>query len=211
MSHELDHMTKAAAWAAGFGFRLLWAGPKPLLGRHQWPGPNRLGLARLTALGWARQITIWEREPRRRDEEKKLGHWVRFCFYLLNLLTNNYTTCSTSLDATTTWRQCHVTTYGRNHHRYAHRLGCTVAPLAHTVTHHFDASHDNGHHITTALCTPPSRRYQLPFQHNDVTPTWQPCHFALHHLNAKSMTKWSDDSWHHFHSYSSFFFIHYCN
>ena len=45
MSHELDHMTKAAAWAAGFGFRLLWAGPKPLLGRHQWPGLARLGPA----------------------------------------------------------------------------------------------------------------------------------------------------------------------
>jgi hypothetical protein len=31
-------MTKAAAWAAGFGFQLLWARPKPGLGRHQWPG-----------------------------------------------------------------------------------------------------------------------------------------------------------------------------
>ena len=47
MSHELDHMTKAAAWAAGFGFRLLWAGPKPLLGRHQWPGLARPKQARL--------------------------------------------------------------------------------------------------------------------------------------------------------------------
>ena len=57
MSHEIDHMTKAAAWATGSGFWLLWARPKPVLGRHQWPGPNRLGLAWLMALGRARQIT----------------------------------------------------------------------------------------------------------------------------------------------------------
>jgi len=27
-------MTKAMAWAGSFGFQLLWAGPKPLLGHH---------------------------------------------------------------------------------------------------------------------------------------------------------------------------------
>ena len=49
---------KALAWAGGFGFQLLWAEPKPLLGRHLWPGlawPKRaqLGLASGFGLGQA--------------------------------------------------------------------------------------------------------------------------------------------------------------
>ena len=51
---------KAAAWAGGFGFWLLWAGPKALQSRihgSAWPGPNGPGLARLPALGRARHIT----------------------------------------------------------------------------------------------------------------------------------------------------------
>ena len=51
------------AWASSFGFQLLWAGPKPLLGHYQWPG-----LAWLMALGQARHITIpWMRVERTKD------------------------------------------------------------------------------------------------------------------------------------------------
>ena len=48
--------TEAPAQAAGSGFVFPWAGPKPLVGRHEGPaglGPNRLGPARLTALSRA--------------------------------------------------------------------------------------------------------------------------------------------------------------
>ena len=48
--------TEAPARAAGSGFVFPWAGPKPLVGRHEGPaglGPNRLGPARLTALSRA--------------------------------------------------------------------------------------------------------------------------------------------------------------
>ena len=42
---------KAMAWAGSFGFQLLGAGPKPLLGRHQWPG-----------LAWLKQARCWDRQ-----------------------------------------------------------------------------------------------------------------------------------------------------
>ena len=48
--------TKALARAAGSGFVFPWAGPKPLVGRHEGPaglGPNRLGPAQLMALSQA--------------------------------------------------------------------------------------------------------------------------------------------------------------
>ena len=47
MSHEIDHMTKAAAWATGSGFWLLWARPKPLFGLSPMARPKQawLGLA----------------------------------------------------------------------------------------------------------------------------------------------------------------------
>ena len=42
---------KAMAWASSFGFQLLWARPKPLLGHHQWPGLAWLGFWLWARLG----------------------------------------------------------------------------------------------------------------------------------------------------------------
>jgi hypothetical protein len=61
-------MTKALAWAKGFGFSLFWAKPKPSMGQHSWPGLFRPGLGH-----WARPDTYYR------------GHTS--CFLLLSAFT----------------------------------------------------------------------------------------------------------------------------
>ena len=59
-------MTKAGAWAVGFGFQILWARPKPVLGRHQW-----LGLA------WPKQA--WLPALRRAMHNTTFKSWSVSC------------------------------------------------------------------------------------------------------------------------------------